>query len=141
MTFAIRKIDHVVLRVADMERAIRFYTEVLGCRLERSVEEYGLVQLRAGSGLIDLVDVAGRIGRQGGEAPAKTGRNVDHLALKVEPFDAKEILAHLKNHDVPHSELATRYGADGMGPSIYIEDPDGNTVELKGSPADDQPEG
>ena len=140
MNFRIQKIDHVVLRVADVERAMRFYTEVLGCTLERTVEKYGLYQLRAGSALIDLVDVKGRIGERGGDAPGKTGRNVDHLAIRVEPFDADAILVHLKRQDVPHSEPATRYGADGMGPSIYMEDPDGNTVELKGAGEAGQPE-
>lgn len=137
MTFEIQKIDHVVLRVSDVERAIRFYTEVLGCTLERIVDDFGLTQLRAGSALIDLVSIDGVIGKKGGAAPGKTGRNVDHLALKVAPFDGSEILKHLESHGVSHSEIEMRYGADGMGPSIYIEDPDGNTVELKGSSEED----
>lgn len=133
MIFEIQKIDHVVLRVADVDRAVRFYTEVLGCTLERKLDDFGLYQLRAGSALIDLVGIDGVIGKKGGDAPGKTGRNVDHLALRIEPFDGPEILKHLENYGVPHSLIETRYGADGNGPSIYIEDPDGNVVELKGA--------
>jgi catechol 2,3-dioxygenase-like lactoylglutathione lyase family enzyme len=132
MTFEILGIDHVVLRVADQERAIAFYEGVLGAKVERRAEKIGLVQLRAGRSLIDLIDAPA------GEAPAgKTtgGRNMDHFALRIEPFDEAAIRAHLETHGIEVGELKTRYGAEGNGPSLYIEDPDGNTVELKGPPA------
>ena len=132
MRFDILQIDHVVFRVADAERAIRFYREVLGCTLERTVEAFGLVQLRAGAALIDLVTIDGAIGRKGGAAPGRTGRNVDHLALRIAPFDATVLFEHLERHGVSHGDVTTRYGAEGFGPSIYIEDPDGNVIELKG---------
>ncbi len=131
MTFEILGIDHVVLRVADLERAIAFYEGVLGAKVERRAEKFGLVQLRAGRSLIDLIEAPA------GEAPAgKTtgGRNMDHFALRIEPFDEAAIRAHLAAHGIEAGELKTRYGADGNGPSLYIEDPDGNTVELKGPP-------
>jgi len=137
MTFEIQKIDHVVLRVSNVERAVRFYMEVLGCTLERRVDDLGLTQLRAGSGLIDLVGIDGVIGKRGGVAPGKTGKNLDHLALQIAPFDGPEILKHLENYNVSHSKIEMRYGADGHGLSIYIEDPDGNTVELKGASEED----
>ena len=127
MTFKILGIDHVVLRVADQERAIAFYEGVLGAKVERRAEKFGLVQLRAGHSLIDLI-----------EAPAgetKGGRNMDHFALRIEPFDEAAIRAHLEAHGIATGELKTRYGAEGNGPSLYIEDPDGNRVELKGPPA------
>ncbi len=127
MTFEILGIDHVVLRVADKERAIAFYEGVLGAKVERRAEKFALVQLRAGRSLIDLI-----------EAPAgKTtgGRNMDHFALRIEPFDEAAIRAHLAAHGIEAGELKTRYGADGNGPSLYIEDPDGNRVELKGPPS------
>ena len=131
----VREIDHVVLRVADLERALAFYRDVLGCAVERRQDEIGLVQLRAGRSLIDLVPVAGRLGRAGGAAPGKEGRNVDHFCLRVDPFDEAAIRGSLRAHGVDAGPLASRYGAEGEGPSLYLHDPDGNVVELKG-PAD-----
>jgi glyoxylase I family protein len=132
--FAIQAIDHVVLRVRDVGRVQRFYCEVLGCRLEKIQEAIGLVQLRAGRSLIDLVDVEGKLGRIGGAPPGKEGRNMDHLCLQVVPFDGAAIAAHLKAHNVTPGEVVSRYGAEGQGPSMYIDDPEGNMVELKGPP-------
>jgi catechol 2,3-dioxygenase-like lactoylglutathione lyase family enzyme len=125
-------IDHVVLRVVDLERMIRFYCDVLGCVLEWRRDDLGLVHLRAGRAMIDLVPVDGRLGRKGGAAPGPEGRNMDHLCLRVEPFDCDAILAHLRAHDVAVGEVRPRYGAEGEGTSIYLEDPEANTVELKG---------
>jgi catechol 2,3-dioxygenase-like lactoylglutathione lyase family enzyme len=96
------------------------------------VEKLGLFQLRAGTSLIDLVDVGGPLGRLGGAPPGPEGRNVDHLALRVAPFDEAALRAHLERHGVEPAEVAQRYGADGMGPSMYIRDPEGNVIELKG---------
>jgi glyoxylase I family protein len=128
-------IDHVVLRVRDTERMVRFYTEVLGCAVERRRKEIGLTQLRAGSSLIDLVDVESELGKRGGAAPGRDGRNLDHFSLRVEPFEPDAIANHLAAHGVAAGELKTRYGAEGEGPSIYITDPEGNVVELKGPAA------
>jgi catechol 2,3-dioxygenase-like lactoylglutathione lyase family enzyme len=128
----IRGLDHVVLRVSDLERALRFYCDVLGCTPERRLDALGLVQLRAGTALIDLVPVDSPLGRHGGPAPAVTGRNVDHFALQLVRFDEALLRAHLESHGVAPGEVAQRYGALGMGPSMYLRDPDGNTVELKG---------
>ena len=136
MSFQVLGLDHVVLRVRDIERALAFYRDVLGCALERSLEELGLYQLRAGSSLIDLVPVEGELGRMGGAPPGPDGRNVDHIALRIEPFDPEALRTHLQAHGITMGEVARRYGAEGQGPSIYIEDPDGNTVELKGPPED-----
>jgi catechol 2,3-dioxygenase-like lactoylglutathione lyase family enzyme len=128
----IREIDHVVLRVSDMARMRRFYCDVLGCGVEEELPELDMVQLRAGSALIDLVDVAGELGRLGGAAPGKEGRNMDHFCVRVEPFDADAILRHLRAHGVEPGEVVQRSGAEGTGPSIYLDDPEGNMVELKG---------
>ncbi len=130
----IQALDHVVLRVADLERSLRFYLEVLGCREERRVESIGLVQLRAGASLIDLVPVDSPLGRAGGAAPGPEGRNVDHFALRLTCLDAEAVRAHLEAHDVEPGAIERRYGAEGLGPSMYVRDPDGNTVELKGPP-------
>lgn len=130
----IREIDHLVLRVIDLERMLRFYCDVLGCSVERRVDDSGLVQLRAGRCLIDLVSVAGRIGRAGGAAPGKGARNLDHFCLRLEPFDAQEIRRQLAAQGIAAGPLASRYGAEGVGPSLYLTDPEGNVVELKGPP-------
>jgi catechol 2,3-dioxygenase-like lactoylglutathione lyase family enzyme len=130
----IREIDHLVLRVRDLQAMLDFYCGALGCTVERQQDEIGLVQLRAGRSLIDLIPVDGPLGRSGGAAPGTEGRNLDHLCLRLEPFDEAAIRAHLAAHGVSAGETASRYGAEGSGPSIYVADPDGNTVELKGPP-------
>jgi glyoxylase I family protein len=127
-------LDHVVLRVRDAPRVTRFYCDVLGCQVEKVQQELGLVQLRAGQSLVDLVSVDGELGMKGGAAPGAGGRNMDHFCLRVEPFDPLAILAHLIRHGVVPGETRSRYGADGYGPSIYISDPEGNVIELKGPP-------
>ena len=132
---AVLGLDHIVLRVLDLERMIAFYGEVLGCRVERRQIDIGLVQLRAGSALIDLVPVDGKLGAMGGSAPGREGHNLDHLCLRVEPYDEAAIRRHLAAHGVTVGESGSRYGAEGEGPSIYLQDPQGNTVELKGPPA------
>jgi catechol 2,3-dioxygenase-like lactoylglutathione lyase family enzyme len=133
----IKGLDHVVLRVADMDRAIRFYGEVLGCAVEWRRDDIGLVHLRAGSAQIDLVDIAGQIGSAGGTVPGKKRRNMDHFCVNMEDFDEAAIRAHLEAHGVAIDEVARRFGAEGDGPSMYIHDPEGNKVELKGPPDDD----
>jgi glyoxylase I family protein len=131
----IRGLDHVVIRATNMEEMIAFYCDVLGCPVERKLSpEFGLVQLRAGNSLIDIVAVDGKIGRLGGSAPGKEGRNMDHFCVRLERFEEEEIRAHLARFGVHGSDLETRYGAEGNGPSIYVQDPEGNTVELKGPP-------
>jgi catechol 2,3-dioxygenase-like lactoylglutathione lyase family enzyme len=130
----IREIDHLVLRVRDVDTMVRFYGEVLGCPVHRVDEKIGLTQLRAGRGLIDLVPVNSELGRAGGAAPGREGRNLDHFCLRVEPWDAEAIGAHLRAHGVDPGPVAQRFGAQGQGPSMYLTDPEGNTVELKGPP-------
>jgi len=132
--FKLRQLDHIVLRVRDVGAMRRFYCDVLGCTFEREQAEIGLLQLRAGASLIDLVDINGKLGRKGGAAPGIEARNVDHFCLQVEGWNQDAILAHLRAHAARIGEIGQRYGAEGEGPSIYIEDPEGNTVELKGPP-------
>lgn len=122
---AIRNIDHVVIRTADMDRALAFYCGVLGCTEERRVDSIGLVQLRAGASMIDLMDAAA-------DPPPDGPGNMDHFAVRVEPFDADAIRAHLAAHGIDAGTVESRVGAEGNGPSMYVRDPDGNTVELKG---------
>ena len=128
----IRRIDHVVLRVRDLAASLRFYRDALGCKVERASDALGLFQLRAGESLIDLVPLDGPLGQLGGAGPGAEARNVDHLALGLAGFDPVAIAAHLREHGIEPGEVAERYGADGVGPSMYVRDPDGNVVELKG---------
>lgn len=128
----ITRIDHVVIRVRDMSAMVNWYQIVLGCRLERGPGELGLAQLRAGESLIDLVDVHGPLGEEGGGAPDGSADNMDHVCLLVEPWDVDTISEHLRRHQVLLEDVADRYGATGMGPSIYLKDPEGNRLELKG---------
>lgn len=130
--FQIRALDHVVLRVADIARSLAFYVDALGCSMDMRRDDIGLIQLRAGASMIDLVPLDGKLGRAGGAAPGTEGRNVDHLALEIAPFDEAAIRAHLIARGVEAGEIARRYGAKGYGPSIYLTDPDGNVIELKG---------
>ena len=130
----IRELDHIVLRIANLDRALAFYCGVLGCTLERRRDDIGLVQLRAGRSIIDLVLVGGQLGSVGGAAPGSGGRNLDHFCVRVEPFDEVQIRAHLAAHHVEGGRVSRRYGAEGYGPSLYVTDPEGNVVELKGPP-------
>jgi glyoxylase I family protein len=135
--FQLQQIDHVVLRVRDAAAMQAFYCDVLGCSVERRQDGIGLVQLRAGKSLIDLVPVDGKLGRMGGAAPGAEGRNMDHLCLRAEPFDREAIIAYLETHGVRVGDFGVRYGAEGEGPSQYLFDPEDNLVELKGPPAGD----
>ncbi|HZT20715.1 MAG TPA: VOC family protein [Dongiaceae bacterium] len=132
--FALLGLDHVVLRVRDLAALERFYCQVIGCAVERRRDDLGLLHLRAGRALIDLVDVGGPLGREGGAAPGREAHNVDHVCLRIEPFDAAAIARHLRAHGIETGEAAPRFGADGDGPSLYLLDPEGNRIELKGPP-------
>lgn len=125
-------IDHLVLRTSQVDRMLDFYTRVLGCQIERqSSAETGLTQLRAGLSLIDIVDVAGRLGRLGGPAPTPQGNNLDHFCLQIKAIPEEELISYLRGCGIEAGDFTERYGAQGLGRSIYIRDPDGNTVELR----------
>ena len=129
-------LDHVVLRVKDLPASLNFYTNVVGATFEREVPEFGLYQVRIGAALIDLVPVDSKLGQMGGGDLAPNGKNLDHFAIRIEPFDLEALTDHLTKHNIEVGEAGIRYGAEGNGPSVYIQDPDGNTVELKGPPRD-----
>ena len=133
--FTLLGLDHIVLRVRELTPMLRFYVDTLGGTLEREQPEIGLYQVRAGRSLIDLVPVHGLLGREGGAAPTAQGHNLDHFCLRVEPFDGAAIQAWLAACGVAAGAAELRYGADGNGPSIYLSDPEGNRVELKGPPS------
>ncbi len=127
VSIKVAELDHVVLRCTDQKRMLEFYTGILGMREERRIEQIGLIQLRAGKSMIDLVPAPGAI--------EEKSRNVDHVCLGIEADDMGEIARRLANHSVQViGEPAMRYGARGMGLSIYIRDPEGNVIELKQMP-------
>jgi glyoxylase I family protein len=132
MSLKVRGVDHLVLRVKDPAAMERFYVEVLGLSVERRSETIGLLQLRAGAQLIDLVAVDGMLGKQGGAAPGAEGRNLDHFCLNLDAFDLAAVIAHLEAHGVAVGESGRRYGAGGFGVSVYLTDPEGNGLELRG---------
>lgn len=124
--FSPQAIDHLVLKVADMPLMLDFYCQVLGCHLEKVQHNIGLWQLRCGSALIDLQQL---------EQPtvaAQSGHNLDHFCIAVAPFDAPAVADWLRHNEVTPGTIALRYGASGEGPSIYLQDPEGNRIELKG---------
>lgn len=128
----IREIDHIVLRVVDLAAMEQFYCEVLGCSVVKRNSEFDIVHLQAGGAMIDLVPVSGKSGREGGAAPGREGRNVDHFCFRVEAFDGDAIAQYLRERGITPGELRQRFGAEGNGLSLYFSDPEGNTVELKG---------
>jgi glyoxylase I family protein len=131
--FVIRHIDHLVLRVRDIERSIGFYRQALGCEVARRRDDLGLVHLRAGTSMIDLVSIDGPLGRKGGAAAGEQGRNLDHLCLRIDVFDETALRSHLLPFGLDAGQrAASRFGAEGEGPSVYFSDPDGNVIELKG---------
>ncbi len=128
----ITSIDHIVLRTAKLNEMLEFYCDVLGCTIERETStEMGMKQLRAGNALIDIVEVNSKLGRLGGGPPSQTGNNVDHFCFQLESISEIELKNHLELHGISVGEFSDRYGAQGVGRSIYIKDPQGNTIELR----------
>lgn len=134
MLFQLLQFDHIVLRCSALPPMLAFYQQLLGCPLERSLPDLGLYQLRAGKQLIDLISVESTLGQEGGAAPGTEGHNLAHFCLRIEPYDPAALTEFFNSHNIPVSPSEQRYGADGFGPSIYIRDPMGNTIELKGPP-------
>lgn len=133
LPFSVQRIDHLVFRVRDLDASVAFYESVLGCKVALRRTELGLVHIRAGASMVDLVAIEGKLGRVGGEGPRAEGRNVDHLCLRVEPFDEMAIVEHLAGFGIePRGPASSNFGAEGEGLSLYFADPDGNVIELKG---------
>jgi glyoxylase I family protein len=126
-----KAIDHIVLRTVQYQALINFYCDVLGCVVERTLpDDIGLTQLRAGSALIDIVDVNAALGKAGGHAPQTTGNNLEHFCLQIEKFDENELKSYLQGKGVEVGEFEERYGAQGMCRSLYLKDIAGNNIEL-----------
>ena len=132
LPFALEGLDHVVLLVDDMARAESFYCDVIGCAVDRRLPEYGMLQLRAGAAMIDLVEYTSEEGAWA-RPEVSGGRNMDHVAIAIGPCDGDRLRDHLAHNDVEIVEEGVRYGAKGDGYSFYVHDPAGNTIELKGN--------
>jgi len=132
-------IDHVVLRCRDLATMVSFYTTVLGCSVARRNEPLGLIHLKAGSAQIDLVDVDGELGRSGGAPPGVERHNMDHVCLRIEPFDPECLRIHFSRYGIDIGPIHHNFGAEGYGFAVYLKDPEGNAIELKGPP--DGPDG
>jgi glyoxylase I family protein len=130
--FALEGLDHVVLLVGDMAAAEHFYRGVIGCTVEGRLPQYGMVQMRAGAALIDLIDIGAEEGAWA-RPPAPGGRNMDHVCIATGAWDEKAMRAHLAAHGIEIVEEGIRYGARGDGLSFYVKDPSGNMIELKGA--------
>lgn len=125
-------LDHIVLRTTDLDAMLQFYCNVIGCVIERSLlDTIGLIQLRAGAALIDIVPVDSELGKLGGKAPNQDGRNLEHFCLLVADKDEESLSRFLDDHGIKHFPPQERYGATGFGQSVYVDDPEGNIVELK----------
>ena len=121
MSFEPLGLDHVVLRVRDQEASQRFYTDVLGCKVDHFNERISLLQLRFGEQLIDLLP--GERGQGGG---------MDHFCLSVRCADLGAVAESFKARGVAlEGGVVQRRGAYGTGPSLYLRDPDGYLIELK----------
>ena len=129
MTFHVERIDHVVLRVRNLPAMVRFYEQALGFEVLRTVEKLKLVQMRAGASMLDLIDK-----ERGAPGTDKHG-NMDHLCFRIEPFDRDAVVARLAPLGIAVGETVERVGAEGKGPSVYFDDPEGNQIELKGPSA------
>jgi len=133
--FQLKGLDHVVLRCRDAAAMIAFYCDLLGGTVAKRNDKRGLIHIRVGAAMIDLVTLDGELGRAGGAGPSAEGRNMDHLCLRIDPFDLAQLTAYFQSHGVDLREPRIRYGAEGDGLSCYMFDPEGNRVEIKGPSA------
>ncbi len=127
----ITELDHIVLRVRDVETSLRFYTQVLGLPAER-VEQWRAGEIRFPSARLNadtIIDFFGSdqqpIGREG-------AKNQDHFCMVIEPTDMEELKTKFEGIGVDiQAGPGKRWGSHGDGISLYIYDPDDNVVELR----------
>ncbi len=130
--FDVARIDHVVLRCRDVNAMVEFYCTLLGLEVAKRNERLGLVHLRAGSAMIDLVPASDGPGTSAGPMTPAVPGNMDHFCLRIEPFDVARLRSYFGARGIEITDLRTRFGAEGDGESFNIRDPEGNRVELKG---------
>lgn len=119
-------LDHVVLRVTDIQRSLDFYTRNLGMALERIIEDAQIYQVRCGRHLIDLQVVP-----SGTTLAERTSRGIDHVCVLLRgDFGRVVEYLHAQQITITFGPVEL-YGATGFGTSVYVLDPDGYTIELK----------
>ncbi len=129
---SVKTLDHVVIRANNAAVLVAFYKDIIGCPIERELpDELGLTQLRAGTALIDIIAVDSQLGKLGGAAPGAVGHNMDHFCFTIESVNESELISYLQENGVRCGKFSERYGAQGYGRSVYLKDPEGNTLELK----------
>ena len=131
--FSLEGIDHILLLVDNMATARAFYETVLGCRFEEALPQYGMAMLRAGAALINLVDISTPAGAWALPGVAG-GRNLDHFCIALGSHDEAALRRHLAAHGTEIVEESFHAGARGESLSLYVRDPSGNVIELKGPP-------
>jgi len=117
-------IDHLVLYVRDQDVSRKFYTEILGCTVDAVNEKARIVHLRFGEQQIDIVP-------GNGPADEAVKQGIDHFCLSIRCDDIAALAQHLRDQGVAAGDVVTRLGAYGVGPSLYLTDPDGFKLELK----------
>jgi glyoxylase I family protein len=125
--FTLKGLDHVLLLVEHMPRALAFYRDVLGCTVANALPQFGMLELTAGASMLDLVDIADPAGAWA-KPDAPGGRNMDHLCLALGRCDTADLRRHLAAHGIAITEEREERGSSF---SLYVRDPSGNTIELK----------
>ena len=100
--FHVKQIDHIVLRIADLGKSLRFYRDSLGCTLEKEQPDIGLFQLRAGDSLIDLIPLNGQLGAAGGVVLEKKGTMSTIFACGLIPLIQRPCVLTCKPSAFPH---------------------------------------
>lgn len=132
--FKITGLDHIVLNVGDIDRALRFYTGVLGLEGER-VEQFRAGKVGFPSVRIDqstIIDLFPRQPADGRAVLDKADGNLNHLCLVVAAAEFTAVIDDLKANQIAIREgPVSRWGAQGQATSVYFLDPDGNEVEIR----------
>lgn len=131
--FNVVGLDHVVILVTDMQKALDFYQGILGLPHGYAFPDIAMEQLWVGTELLVLIDISTPKGA-GAIPPVSGGRNMDHFCISLVPYDKDALRAYLVDQGVEIVNEAFHSGARGMGEAIYVLDPFGNKVELKGPP-------
>jgi len=131
----VTELDHIVLNVGDIQRSLKFYTDVLGLQAERLDEfkagKVGFPSVRInGDTIIDLFPTRG-VENAGNQTEKRQG-NLNHFCMVVERQDFLGIVDYLAQHGITVREgPVSRWGARGRATSVYFLDPDGNEVEIR----------
>ena len=121
--FKVMGLDHIVLKTDKINTMLEFYCQILGCQIEKTQPDFRLTQLRAGINMLDIIEVD--------DAPAGNQHNLDHFCLQINPFDYENLKQYFDSKGINIYRYGKRIGAQGIGYSFYLKDPQGNELELK----------